>query len=57
MSLFDLFKGESPEAAAARVRGRTRQADSWLDSIRRVPSAVKARLERCPRRPLPWIAT
>jgi len=58
MSLFDLFKGESPEAAAARVAGERRQADI-LASIQsgRVPSAVKARLDGARGGTLPWIAT
>lgn len=58
MSLFDLFKGPSPETQAQQTANRERLADIEA-SVRsnRVPSATRARLEGARAGRLPWMAT
>lgn len=58
MSLFDLFKGPSPEAQAAEAAAAHRQADI-LKSLRenRVPASTLERLQGASRGTQPWMAT
>jgi hypothetical protein len=58
MSLFDLFRGPSPETQAQQAANAARLADIQA-SLRRgiVPMAAKARLEGVRSGALPWIAT
>jgi hypothetical protein len=58
MSLFDLFRGRSPDSQALQAANAERLADIE-SSLRRnaVPTATKARLEGVRSGALPWIAT
>ena len=58
MSLFDLFKGPSPETEAQQQANAERLADIEA-SLRsnRVPAATRARLEGAQAGRLPWTAT
>jgi hypothetical protein len=58
MSLFDRFKGPSPEQKAAQAEAAHRQADILM-SLRgnRVPTATLQRLQDTRSGKLPWVAT
>ena len=58
MSLFDLFKGRSPESQALQAANRERLADIEASlRAKRVPSATRERLEAARAGRLPWTAT
>ena len=58
MSLFDLFKGASPESQALQAANRDRLADIEASlRAKRVPTATQERLEAARAGRLPWTAT
>jgi hypothetical protein len=58
MSIFDIFKGPTPEQVAAQRASEKRQADILM-SLRqsRVPTGVQHRLRQTAEGKMPWVAT